>query len=45
VRSFKMYGDGALGSRGACLHKSYSDTKAMGHYWLPIAELNLLRSK
>jgi predicted amidohydrolase YtcJ len=28
VRSFKMYGDGALGSRGACLHKSYSDTKA-----------------
>jgi predicted amidohydrolase YtcJ len=25
VRSFKMYGDGALGSRGACLHKSYSD--------------------
>jgi predicted amidohydrolase YtcJ len=34
VRSFKMYGDGALGSRGACLHKSYSDTKAMGHYCL-----------
>jgi predicted amidohydrolase YtcJ len=30
VRSFKMYGDGALGSRGACLHKSYSDTKAYG---------------
>jgi predicted amidohydrolase YtcJ len=25
VRSFKMYGDGALGSRGACLHKAYSD--------------------
>ncbi|TDE42254.1 amidohydrolase [Flavobacterium rhamnosiphilum] len=25
VRSFKMYGDGALGSRGACLHKPYSD--------------------
>lgn len=25
VRSFKMYGDGALGSRGACLHKEYSD--------------------
>ncbi len=25
VRSFKMYGDGALGSRGACLHKGYSD--------------------
>lgn len=25
VRSFKMYGDGALGSRGACMHKAYSD--------------------
>ncbi|QKJ62911.1 amidohydrolase [Flavobacterium sp. M31R6] len=26
VCSFKMYGDGALGSRGACLHKPYSDS-------------------
>ncbi|NGY35931.1 amidohydrolase [Flavobacterium sp. XN-5] len=26
VRSFKMYGDGALGSRGACLHQPYSDS-------------------
>jgi predicted amidohydrolase YtcJ len=25
VRSFQMYGDGALGSRGACMHKPYSD--------------------
>lgn len=25
VRSFKFMGDGALGSRGACLHKEYSD--------------------
>lgn len=25
VRSFKIYGDGALGSRGACLLKPYSD--------------------
>lgn len=25
VRSFKMYGDGALGSRGAAMRKSYSD--------------------
>ena len=25
VRSVKVYGDGALGSRGACLKKSYSD--------------------
>jgi predicted amidohydrolase YtcJ len=30
VRSFKMYGDGALGSRGACLHKSYSDMPQWG---------------
>lgn len=30
VRSFKVYGDGALGSRGACLLQPYSD-KA-GHY-------------
>ncbi len=30
VRSFKIYGDGALGSRGACLLQPYSD-KA-GHY-------------
>ncbi|WP_264565169.1 amidohydrolase [Flavobacterium sp. N3904] len=26
VCSFKMYGDGALGSRGACLHRPYSDS-------------------
>jgi predicted amidohydrolase YtcJ len=26
VCSFKMYGDGALGSRGACMHKPYSDS-------------------
>jgi len=26
VRSIKMYGDGALGSRGACLLRPYSDT-------------------
>lgn len=25
VRSFKFMGDGALGSRGACLHKEYAD--------------------
>lgn len=28
VCSFKMYGDGALGSRGACLHKPYTDSPA-----------------
>ncbi len=30
VRSFKVYGDGALGSRGACLLAPYSDEA--GHY-------------
>jgi len=30
VRSFKVYGDGALGSRGACLLKPYEDKP--GHY-------------
>lgn len=30
VSSFKMYGDGALGSRGACLMQPYSDMA--GHY-------------
>ena len=30
VRSFKVYGDGALGSRGACLLEPYSDKP--GHY-------------
>ncbi|MDT8413981.1 MAG: amidohydrolase family protein [Flavobacteriaceae bacterium] len=30
VRSVKVYADGALGSRGACLHEPYSDLP--GHY-------------
>ncbi len=30
VRGFKVYGDGALGSRGACLLQPYSDKP--GHY-------------
>jgi predicted amidohydrolase YtcJ len=30
IRSFKVYGDGALGSRGACLLQPYSDKP--GHY-------------
>lgn len=30
VRGFKVYGDGALGSRGACLLEPYSDKN--GHY-------------
>lgn len=40
VRSFKMYGDGALGSRGACLHKAYSDMpKQFGALLSPISGL------
>ncbi|MFE3870828.1 amidohydrolase [Flavobacterium sp. ZS1P70] len=40
VRSFKMYGDGALGSRGACMHKPYSDMpKQFGALLSPISEL------
>ncbi|MFM1858300.1 MAG: hypothetical protein RLZ05_1360 [Bacteroidota bacterium] len=33
VRSFKVYGDGALGSRGACLLQPYSD-RALHHGFL-----------
>jgi predicted amidohydrolase YtcJ len=40
VCSFKMYGDGALGSRGACLHKPYSDSpKQFGALLSPISDL------
>ncbi|WP_281323529.1 amidohydrolase [Flavobacterium aestivum] len=40
VCSFKMYGDGALGSRGACLHKPYSDSpKKYGTLVSSVAEL------
>jgi predicted amidohydrolase YtcJ len=40
VCSFKMYGDGALGSRGACLHKPYSDSpKQYGALLSSVAEL------
>ena len=40
VRSFKMYGDGALGSRGACMHKPYSDMPSQyGALLAPIPEL------
>ncbi len=43
VRSFKMYGDGALGSRGACLHKEYSDMpKQFGALLSPISELKAI---
>ncbi|MBP2284448.1 putative amidohydrolase YtcJ [Flavobacterium sp. CG_23.5] len=40
VRSFKMYGDGALGSRGACMHKAYSDMpKQFGALLSPISNM------
>ena len=39
VRSFKFMGDGALGSRGACLHQPYSDKpKQFGALLNPIEE-------
>jgi predicted amidohydrolase YtcJ len=34
VRSFKVYGDGALGSRGACLLEPYSDRPGHGGFLL-----------
>ena len=34
VRSFKVYADGALGSRGACLLKPYSDKPAQSGFLL-----------
>ena len=37
VRSFKVYGDGALGSRGACLLAPYSDQP--GHYGFLLSSL------
>ncbi len=41
VRSFKMYGDGALGSRGACMHKPYSDKPDQyGALLAPVSQLN-----
>ena len=40
VRSFKFMGDGALGSRGACLHKAYSDKpKHFGALLSPINDI------
>lgn len=40
VRSFKLYADGALGSRGACLLKPYSDESSKtGFLLLSAAEL------
>ena len=38
VNSFKFYADGALGSRGACLLKPYSDVHNNKHHGLLISE-------
>ena len=38
VRSFKFYADGALGSRGACLLKDYSDKKGWQGFLLKSPE-------
>ena len=46
VRSFKVYGDGALGSRGAALKAPYSDLP--GHYGAmvtPVAEIEALATR
>lgn len=46
VRSVKVYGDGALGSRGATLKESYSDHK--GHFGAmvtPVYEINALANR
>ena len=41
VRSFKLYADGALGSRGACLLHPYSDQP--GHYGFLLYTIDSLR--
>ena len=40
VRSFKVYGDGALGSRGAAMRKPYSDQS--GHYGAMVNTIDFL---
>ena len=46
VRSFKMYGDGALGSRGACMHKPYSDKPGQyGALLAPVPALNSIATQ
>ena len=46
VRSFKMYGDGALGSRGAAMHKPYSDSHTqLGALITPIADMKTIANK
>ncbi len=42
VRSFKMYGDGALGSRGAAMREPYSDEA--GHFGALVNTVDFLKS-
>jgi len=42
VRSFKMYGDGALGSRGAAMREPYSDKP--GHYGALVNTVEFLQN-
>lgn len=42
VRSFKVYADGALGSRGAALKEPYSDRE--GHFGAMVTSLDTMRS-
>lgn len=46
VRSVKVYGDGALGSRGAAMREAYSDKE--GHFGAmvtPVSEINALATR
>ena len=46
VRSVKVYGDGALGSRGAALKKPYSDKPAhLGAMITPVSEIGALAER
>ncbi|TAE41408.1 MAG: amidohydrolase [Runella slithyformis] len=45
VRSFKIYADGALGSRGACLLKPYNDAPSTGFLLLSPKELETYVAK
>lgn len=44
VRSFKVYADGALGSRGACLLQPYSDQMETKHQGFLLTELDAMEA-
>ncbi len=45
VRSFKIYADGALGSRGACLLQPYADDPSTGFLLASVQELDEFASR